>query len=90
MPRHFDLKFRFGFAKVLLPPQIADALFARRFEDKARIEGDELAALLAGAGPAKYSLGAGLQILQVCKPSRLAANHKLLARNSKSGWRFFR
>jgi hypothetical protein len=32
--------------------RIADALFARRFADKARIEGDELAELLAGADPA--------------------------------------
>jgi hypothetical protein len=30
---------------------IADTLFARRFADAARIEGDELAALLAGVGP---------------------------------------
>jgi hypothetical protein len=30
--------------------RIADALLARRFVDKARIEGDELAALLAGGG----------------------------------------
>jgi hypothetical protein len=32
--------------------RIADALFARRFADRARIEGDELAVLLAGAGSA--------------------------------------
>lgn len=30
--------------------RIGDTLFARRFEDKARIEGDELAALLADVG----------------------------------------
>lgn len=30
---------------------IADALFARRFADKARVDGDELAALLAGTRP---------------------------------------
>ena len=29
--------------------RIADALFTRRFADRARIEGDELAVLLAGA-----------------------------------------
>jgi hypothetical protein len=33
--------------------RIADALFARRFADRVRIEGDELAVLLAGAGSAK-------------------------------------
>jgi hypothetical protein len=37
-------------AKAVVVGSIADALFARRFTDKARIEGDELAALLAGGG----------------------------------------
>ena len=37
-------------AKAVVVGSIADALFARRFPDKARIEGDELAALLAGGG----------------------------------------
>lgn len=35
-------------AKAVVVGNIADALFARRFADKARIEGEELAALLAG------------------------------------------